>query len=100
MPDGLGAHIDLSAIKLPPVFQWLQQVARIDDAEMLRTFTCGIGMVVIVDPARTVDVLSALTAAGEQPVLIGVAETGRGVLSSAKGKGQAEAVHYTGRFGR
>jgi phosphoribosylformylglycinamidine cyclo-ligase len=41
-------------------------------------------------------VLAALKAAGEQPFAIGEIEPGRGVKSSAKGKGEAEAVRYSG----
>ena len=99
MPAGLAAHIDLAAFKAPAVFGWLQQAGRLDDAEMLRTFNCGIGMVVIADKTRADDVVAALKAAGEQPVLLGVVEPGRGVKSQAKGKGEAEAVRYSGKLG-
>ena len=40
---------------------WLQQGGQIDDAEMLRTFNCGIGMVVCV-PADAADAATALLA--------------------------------------
>ncbi len=96
MPSGLAAHIDLGAFKMPPVFGWLQRAGNLDDAEMLRTFNCGIGMIVIADPARAGDVVAALKAAGEAPVTLGAVEPGRGVKSSAKGKGEAEAVRYSG----
>jgi phosphoribosylformylglycinamidine cyclo-ligase len=98
MPAGLAAHVDLSAFKAPPVFGWLQRAANIDDAEMLRTFNCGIGMVIIADHSRADGVIAALTAAGEKPIRLGGVEAGRGVKSSAKGKGEAEAVRYSGRL--
>jgi phosphoribosylformylglycinamidine cyclo-ligase len=98
MPAGIAAHINLSAIKMPPVFAWMRQVGRLDETEMLRTFNCGIGMLVIADKARADTVLTALRAAGETPIILGEAEVGRGVKSSAKGKGQAEAVRYSGRL--
>ena len=98
MPDGLGARVDLSSIVVPPVFGWLGRAAGLDEAEMLRTFNCGVGMVVVADPARADDVLEALAAAGEKPFVLGAVEPGRGVKSEAKGKGLAEAVHYTGRL--
>jgi len=48
LPQGLGIEIDTDAWKLPEVFTWLQENGAIADAEMLRTFNCGIGMVMIV----------------------------------------------------
>ena len=42
--------------------------------------------------------MAALKAAGEAPVVIGEVETGRGVKSNAKGKGDAEAVRFSGRL--
>jgi phosphoribosylformylglycinamidine cyclo-ligase len=98
MPAGIAAHVDLAKIKVPPVFGWMKQAGRLDDAELLRTFNCGIGMIVIADKARADAVIAALKAAGESPVIIGEAEAGRGVKSSAKGKGEAEAVRYSGRL--
>ena len=47
LPDGLGAAIDLSAIACPPVFGWLAEAGGVAEAEMLRTFNCGVGMVVV-----------------------------------------------------
>jgi phosphoribosylformylglycinamidine cyclo-ligase len=98
MPDGVGPRVDLSAIRVPPVFGWLQRAAGLDEAEMLRTFNCGVGMVVVVDEARADDVISALAAAGEKPFVLGAVGPARGVKSEAKGKGLAEAVHYVGRL--
>jgi phosphoribosylformylglycinamidine cyclo-ligase len=51
LPKGLAAAIDLGAFALPAVFSWLMLEARLDQAEMLRTFNCGIGMIVIVSPS-------------------------------------------------
>ena len=48
LPQGLGIEIDTDAWKLPEVFTWLQENGAITDVEMLRTFNCGIGMVMIV----------------------------------------------------
>ena len=98
MPDGLAAYIDLAAFKSPAIFGWLREAGNLDDAEMLRTFNCGIGMVVIAAKSRAGEVVRALRAAGEAPVAIGEVEKGRGVKSQAKGKGEAEAVRYSGRL--
>ncbi len=50
LPDTLSAVIDLGAVPLPPVFEWLQAQARLDAGEMYRTFNCGIGMVAVTTP--------------------------------------------------
>ena len=52
LPDGMGAEIDLAAWTLPPVFGWLAQTGGMAQAEMLKTFNCGIGMVLVVGAAR------------------------------------------------
>ncbi|KAF1720677.1 phosphoribosylformylglycinamidine cyclo-ligase [Pseudoxanthomonas wuyuanensis] len=48
VPEGLGLDIAASAWTLPPVFDWLQREGAVADAEMWRTFNCGIGFVLIV----------------------------------------------------
>ncbi|XP_047078274.1 phosphoribosylformylglycinamidine cyclo-ligase, chloroplastic/mitochondrial-like [Lolium rigidum] len=47
-PKGLGAKIFTGSWEVPPVFKWLQQVGKIEDAEMMRTFNMGVGMVLVV----------------------------------------------------
>jgi phosphoribosylformylglycinamidine cyclo-ligase len=98
LPDTVAAAVDLSAIVVPPVFGWLAAAGRLDDAEMLRTFNCGIGMVVIADKARAGEVVAALTEAGEAPVVLGEIIEPTGEKSDAKGKGEAWAVKYEGRL--
>ena len=99
MPDHAAARVDLSAWQAPPVFAWLQSVGGLDDHEMLRTFNCGIGMVVIAAKDRADDVLAALRAAGEAPVVIGDVIAPWGEKSDAKGKGEANAVKVEGQLG-
>jgi phosphoribosylformylglycinamidine cyclo-ligase len=98
LPAGLAAHVDLGAWRMPAVFGWLRQVSNLDDAAMLRTFNCGLGLVMIAAQAEAERVAAALASAGEAPVRIGEIEPGRGVKSPAKGKGEAEAVRYSGRL--
>ncbi len=71
LPDHLGAEIDVSAWPRPAVFSWLQEAAGIQQTEMLRTFNCGIGMVVIVDTDDADAATKALTEAGETVYPIG-----------------------------
>jgi phosphoribosylformylglycinamidine cyclo-ligase len=71
LPDHLAAEIDLNSFDLPPVFRWLQSEASIDDAEMLRTFNCGVGMVIVVGHADADAVEAALRQTGESPWHLG-----------------------------
>jgi len=96
LPEGIAAHVDLAAWTAPAVFGWLRQAGRLDDAEMLRTFNCGVGMVAVVGREGCDEVVRVLQTSGEVPHRIGELEAGRGVKSEAKGKGEAEAVRYSG----
>ena len=98
MPDHAAARVDLSSWTAPAVFGWLQAIGGLDDAEMLRTFNCGIGMVAIASKARAPDVMAALKAAGEAPVIIGDVIAPWGEKSDAKGKGEANAVKVEGQL--
>ena len=71
LPEGLAADIDLDSWARPAVFGWLQQAGNIDEAEMLRTFNCGIGFVFCVARECERDLLDSLTQAGEMAVPIG-----------------------------
>jgi phosphoribosylformylglycinamidine cyclo-ligase len=59
LPDGLDGEVDLAAIAVLPVFQWLAKEAGIAESEMLRTFNCGIGMVAVTDEAHADAVIAA-----------------------------------------
>jgi phosphoribosylformylglycinamidine cyclo-ligase len=96
LPEAVAARIDLAAITVPPVFGWLARAAGLDDAEMLRTFNCGIGMVLIAARAEADAAVAALEAAGERPTVIGEIVPPSGARSEAKGKGKAWAVQYAG----
>ena len=51
VPEALALELDAGAWPLPPLFAWLAEVGRLDDAELWRTFNCGIGFVLLVDAA-------------------------------------------------
>ncbi len=71
LPKGLGARIDLSKITVPPVFKWLAAEGGIAQAEMLRTFNCGIGMIVVAADKDAAALTAAFTRAGDQAFAIG-----------------------------
>lgn len=79
LPKGLGAALDLGAFRPPPVFSWLALTGGVAEAEMLRTFNCGIGMVVVVAKDGADEAVAALREMGETPIAIGeIAATGDG----------------------
>ncbi len=96
LPESVAARIDLAAIPAVPVFGWLAETGRLSDAEMLKTFNCGIGMVLVVAAGETDAVLRALQEAGEAPYVMGEIVPPGGERSEAKGRGNAWAVQYTG----
>ena len=71
LPKGLGARIDLARVAVPAVFQWLASEGGIAESEMLRTFNCGIGMIVVASPEKADAVVKAFTRAGETVVMLG-----------------------------
>ncbi len=71
LPKGLGARIDLAKVPVLPVFKWLAAEGGIAQNEMLRTFNCGIGMIVIAAPKDAAAVAQAFTKAGDKAVTLG-----------------------------
>lgn len=71
LPKGTAARIALDQVPVLPVFRWLAQTGGIDEREMLRTFNCGIGFVVVADAKRAEIVAGEFTKAGEQVVRLG-----------------------------
>jgi len=79
LPEGLGAQIDLTAWRLPPVFAWLNEVAGMEQAELLKTFNCGIGMILVVEAGRAAALSALLAEAGETVIPLGAVTEGQGV---------------------
>jgi phosphoribosylformylglycinamidine cyclo-ligase len=69
--QGLVARFDWNAWVPPPVFGWLQEVGGISDLELRRTFNCGVGLMLIVDPRDLAETLEGLVREGEDAFVIG-----------------------------
>jgi len=78
-PDGIGATVDLSAWRLPPVFRWLADIAGLPQAELLRTYNAGIGMILCVDATRADALADLLSGMGETVHVLGRVAPGDGV---------------------
>ncbi|WP_425045287.1 phosphoribosylformylglycinamidine cyclo-ligase [Primorskyibacter sp. S87] len=79
LPDGLGADVDLSAWDLPPVFEWMAATGSIAESEMLKTFNCGVGMVVICAADQAASLEAQLVAEGEAVCRLGRVTVGEGI---------------------
>ncbi|PCJ51205.1 MAG: phosphoribosylformylglycinamidine cyclo-ligase [Candidatus Hydrogenedentota bacterium] len=71
LPDGLKAEIDLTAWEVPPIFKYLQEAGGVEEKEMLRTFNCGMGFMVMVSADEKDRALDAFAQALEDPKVIG-----------------------------
>jgi phosphoribosylformylglycinamidine cyclo-ligase len=84
VPEGLGCHIDLSSWVLPAVFRWLAETAGMSEPELLKTFNCGIGMILIVAADRAEAVAELLSDHGETVTRLGQIVVGEGVIYSGR----------------
>jgi phosphoribosylformylglycinamidine cyclo-ligase len=87
LPEGCKAVIDSDSWQLPAVFEWLQQQGNVARAEMLRTFNCGVGMVVCVAEEDAQRSLELLNAAGETAWRLGRIEAAEGEKSGVEVRG-------------
>ena len=82
LKPGQGLKIDLGSWPLPPVFEWLAIEGSVDPLEMLKTFNCGIGMVLIVPALSKVIVKNILENFYDQIFEIGIVTEAEGVSFS------------------
>jgi phosphoribosylformylglycinamidine cyclo-ligase len=87
LPRGTAAVVDLGSWSMPAVFNWLQRTGGVDPDEMLRTFNCGVGMVICVGAEDAERTCALLSQRGEQAWVLGRVEAASG---SAR-------VRFTGR---
>ncbi|MBK1621154.1 hypothetical protein CKO42_22580 [Lamprobacter modestohalophilus] len=87
LPKGTQALIDLDSWSLPPIFGWLREQGNIADAELLRTFNCGVGMIACVPAEQAEAACAQLAESGEQAWVIGSIQASEEARAS---------VHYRG----
>jgi phosphoribosylformylglycinamidine cyclo-ligase len=86
LPDTAGVLIDLAAVPVLPVFDWLARTGGVAQHEMLRTFNCGIGMIAVVSPGEAEAISRAFGDAGAPCVSLG----------EVTARGDGEPVRYSG----
>jgi phosphoribosylformylglycinamidine cyclo-ligase len=87
LPKGLGATIDLSRVPVLPVFRWLAQAGNVAQEEMLRTFNCGIGMILVAARKDADAIAAVLSREGENVIELGeITSAGDGTQVQYKGR--------------
>lgn len=76
LPEGMMARINLASWRRPAVFDWLQSEGAISDAELYRTFNCGLGMAVVLPEAAAEAAISLLARHGERAWIAGRIDAG------------------------
>jgi len=71
LPKPLAARIDSDAWAMPPIFKWLQETGNVANSDMLRTFNCGIGMVLVVSKSSAAAAITLLEKEGETVYRLG-----------------------------
>ena len=71
LPKDFSAELDLDAIEVPAVFSWLAKTGGVASQEMMRTFNCGVGMILAVASGQAAQVAAVLQEAGETVTPIG-----------------------------
>ncbi|RUM90091.1 MAG: phosphoribosylformylglycinamidine cyclo-ligase [Thermodesulfatator sp.] len=77
LPRSCKAVIEKGSWYIPPVFKVIKKAGKVPEDEMLRTFNCGIGLILIVPSAQSQDMLLQLKALGEEAFVIGRIEKHR-----------------------
>ncbi|QIG05802.1 phosphoribosylformylglycinamidine cyclo-ligase [Proteus sp. ZN5] len=71
LPENTQARIESKSWEWPPVFKWLQDAGQVSTHEMYRTFNCGVGLLIAVNPNDVEKTLAHLAECGENAWLIG-----------------------------
>ncbi len=71
IPQTCKVEVEKGSWRIPPIFEFLQQAGKVSEAEMLRTFNNGIGMIAVVPEDSAQDVIERLTGMGESAFVIG-----------------------------
>jgi phosphoribosylformylglycinamidine cyclo-ligase len=87
VPDGLAAVLDLGSWQPNPVFAWLHGLG-VSRRELLKTFNCGLGMVIAVDSARVAEALDVIARSGHEARLVG----------EVVPRGDGPAIRYRGEL--
>ena len=86
LPQGCKAVIKKDSWEVPPIFNVIKKQGNIEEKEMFSTFNCGIGLILVVNPKYTEEIIQQLIGLKEQPFIIGK------ILERKENEGQIEFV--------
>jgi len=78
LPKDLNARVDLGAIRILPIFKTLKNFGQVDDADMLRTFNMGVGLMAIVREEFAGEAIAHIEATGTEAYPVGTIGEGSG----------------------
>ncbi len=81
LPENYDAKINLSSWDTPPIFELIQEIGKIDEEEMLKTFNMGVGMVIITSPKEASSLIEFLSKEREKVFRIGEVVLGKGEVA-------------------
>ena len=81
LPENMDAEVHVGTWGMPPIIPFVCNAAHLDEHEALKTFNMGLGMVLVVDPAKADQVMEILEAEGESPVVVGRIVPGTGEVT-------------------
>ncbi len=76
VPPTIQIQIDRGSWEIPPVFDWLQKLGKVETEEMFRVFNMGVGLAMIVSPYYAESIQRSLSKHGHENWLIGTVKTG------------------------
>ena len=76
LPDNLSAEIDISKIRTLPIFKFIKEKSKADDAELLKTFNMGVGMTVVVKTGSQSEMIEYFSEKGLNSYEIGAVVKG------------------------
>ena len=91
LPEGCGMEIDLGSWKVPPIFDMIARLGKVETSEMLRVFNMGLGFVAVVRQQDAAKAVELLNNAGEKAAVVGRITAGRAEVKftlSKKSKNQ------------
>lgn len=94
LPATCDARVELGTWRVPPIARFVCDAAHLDEAEALKTFNMGLGMILIVDPTRLDEVEAAFAGAGEETFRVGRVVEGEGSVRYA---GDGRLYEHDGR---
>lgn len=68
LPEQFTAELDGKLINIQPVFGWLTSVGNVDKLELMKTFNCGLGMILVASPENELSLMKSLHGTGASKI--------------------------------